>query len=72
MGSPKTAMSRFEEKRRFSCLEVLVRKWRDGHLGRTFFYFFRLLRALAGIRVPWFVEIRGLVGSLVPEKDMHL
>ena len=36
----------------------------------NFFLFFRLLRALAGIRVAWFVEIRRLVGSLVPYKDM--
>ena len=36
----------------------------------NFFYFFRLLRALAGIRVAWFVEIRRLVGSLVLAKDM--
>ena len=69
-GSPKTPISGFGEKRLFPLLEVLVRKCRDGRVGRTFFYFFRLLRALAGIRVAWFVEIRCLVGSLVPHKDM--
>ena len=70
VGSPRTDISGIGEKRRFLLLEVLVRKWRDGLVGRTFFYFFRLLRALAGIRIAWFVEIRRLVGSLVPHKDM--
>ena len=68
VGSPRTGC--IGEKRRFLLLEVLVRKWRDGHVGRTFFYFFRLLRALAGIRVAQFIKIRRLVGCLVPHKDM--
>ena len=68
--SPKGSVGGIGEKRRFLLLEVLVRKWRDGRVGRNFFYFFRLLRALAGIRVAWFVEIRRLIGSLVPHKDV--
>ena len=71
-GSPKTAISPFEEKRRFPCLGVLVRKCGDGCVGWTFFYFFRLLLALAGIRVTWFVEIRSLVVSVVLAKNLYL
>ena len=71
-GSPKTPMSGFGEKRRFPLLEVLVRKWRDERVAGTFFYFFRLLLALAGIRVARFVGIRRLVGSLVPHEDVPL
>ncbi len=70
VGSPRTDVGGIGEKSRFLLLEVLVRKWRDGRVERTFFYFFRLLRALSGIRVAWFVEIWRLVGSLVPHKDM--
>ena len=56
---------RFQVKTLFRASKTIVRKWRDWHVGRTFFYFFRLLQAFASIRVAWFVRIRCPVGPLV-------
>ena len=39
-------------------------------MSANFFYFFRFFRALAGIRVAWFVEIRRLVDSVARDKDV--
>ena len=43
-----------------------------GMSDELFFIFFRLLRALAGIRVAWFVEIRRVLAPLVPDMDLFL
>ena len=43
-----------------------------GMSDELFFIFFRLLRALAGIRVAWFVEIRRLVDHKISSLQLKI